>query len=290
MLTRRTRAWDAGRPVPPYTIHEDHWQADQLAMWWPFCENGGPANNHGHRGRRPDFDLSPASAPWKADRNMGLVPDFNGSSSVLEGSGVSGSEEPQTLVVWFTSRSSTASQTLLSCNDGTGGNGLYLQARGDQGGDPIFALKQDGGNFPNASSAVGYTTNQWHHACGVFGAVDSRAAYLDGRHKGTDTTACVSRSTAGVYIGAFRLTSGLTSFLDGQVADARLYKRALSDAEVYALYNQETRWDLYYPLGRRVHVFLGDGGPVGGDSVGAGLHSIEAGLMAKGLHRIECGS
>jgi hypothetical protein len=43
---------------------------------------------------------------------------------------------------------------------------------------------------------------------------------------------------------------------DGLIADVRIYKRALSDAEVWALYDPRSRWDLYWQPNTRAYSFM----------------------------------
>jgi hypothetical protein len=50
--------------------------------------------------------------------------------------------------------------------------------------------------------------------------------------------------------------------LDGTIQDIRFYNRALTDAEVFALYDPATRWDLYAPVARRTYVFLHGGASI----------------------------
>lgn len=52
----------------------------------------------------------------------------------------------------------------------------------------------------------------------------------------------------------------ITAGLEGSLADFRVYRRALTASEVWALYDPATRWDLYATPGRRVFFDVGGGG------------------------------
>jgi sialidase-1 len=87
-------------------------------------------------------------------------------------------------------------------------------------------------------STAGYADNTWHHVVYVVDAAGGRL-YVDGQQRasrawtgppGAPTT------TEGVrvarYVGAF----GGVEYASGGIDDVRIYKRALSAAEIAALY------------------------------------------------------
>lgn len=61
--------------------------------------------------------------------------------------------------------------------------------------------------------------------------------------------------------------------MTGRMCDARIYNWAIPDDLVWQLYDPATRWDLYYPIGRKVWSFKAPAAP-GGASI-AKLYSYQ---------------
>jgi len=87
----------------------------------------------------------------------------------------------------------------------------------------------------------------------------SRPVHIVFRFDGTTLTGFYN-GVAQTYVGAFTNQNNNVYFNSGYVttqgtvwADARAYSRALSDAEVYALYDPRTRYDLYYQPSRKIY-------------------------------------
>lgn len=73
--------------------------------------------------------------------------------------------------------------------------------------------------------------------------------YRNGVLQQTSANGCgtiTAATTYGLYIGGqFSGTGGGQLTTEGRWGDFRVYNRALSDAEIYALYAPHSRWDLY---------------------------------------------
>ena len=105
--------------------------------------------------------------------------------------------------------------------------------------------------------ASGVAIGTGWHLCGMtVNASGFPTLYLDGRSVYSDTSGTPSAPSAGINVGYSGSINGLPpsgcGFLHGLT-----YNRALSDAEMRALYDPQTRWDLYYVPGRRVYFDLG---------------------------------
>ncbi len=140
---------------------------------------------------------------------------------------------PLTMGCWFNSNDITVLQTLMSIvdKDVNDERVALLMARGDVGGDPIHANSRTTGTNVNASSSTGFSTNTWHHACGVWASASSRAAYIDGGSKGTETTSVVAQNQDRISIGRYGGSSPGFE-MSGSLAEAAIWNVALSDAEV----------------------------------------------------------
>ena len=77
--------------------------------------------------------------------------------------------------------------------------------------------------------------NQWNHICVTRGSTNT-LMFVGGTLVGTTST--VSIEGGNIIFGE---VSGYDCFLDGAISDARIYNRALSAAEVKAIYNN-TKW------------------------------------------------
>ena len=151
---------------------------------------------------------------------------------------VDNTDLPITMACWFKSDDAAAYQVLLAIVDYSSNEYLLLAAAGSVVGDPIRVTAYDGVTTASAVSSTGYSAGTWHHACGIFSAANSRAAFIDGGSKGTNAT-----NVAGVgpldrfVIGARVYAGGGTKdlFMSGAIAEAAIWKAALSDAEVAIL-------------------------------------------------------
>jgi len=157
--------------------------------------------------------------------------DFEASSSQYLVTGAAPhAAVPLTMSFWFNSES-TNNQVSLWYGRGATTRAFYLQLNGSQNVDAVTNL---GGTFAVATTSTTWGTSAWHHACGVFDAVDSRAAFLDGGGKGTDATSVTPVDINVINIGSY-YGGARSNFHDGLMADIAIWNAALSDAEVVIL-------------------------------------------------------
>jgi hypothetical protein len=248
------------RPRGSFAINKDSRQLYGLVAWYTMMQPGGLVAYDAYLPNRHltiNGSLTWRSAPLGGhalDNGSGASGDYCNLGArivTVPGSGVS---EPLTMVCWFMSRDVTNVQTLMCLGD-EGTNGLWrLFLHATQPGDPIGAQKQNtaGSTTGIASTSTGYVAGSWYHAAAVFSAANARAAYINGGSKGTNSTN-VATPTPDEFL-LFRSTmSAFREPLNGAIAEARVYNRALTDAEIYQLYDPATRWELYYPLHRRTY-------------------------------------
>jgi hypothetical protein len=136
---------------------------------------------------------------------------------------------PLTFSCWFKAGTASGLQAIVSISD-TGGSfdGYTLYTDGNKISMLSFAL----GGESRATTTTSFVTGKWYHACGVVINNASRAAYLNGGGKGTNTG---NRPPTGLDSTRVRLASG-------SLAAVVIRKVALSDAEV-ALEASCTSWD-----------------------------------------------
>lgn len=98
----------------------------------------------------------------------------------------------------------------------------------------IRAVAADGSAATPASSATTMVANTWHHACAVFTSATSRAAYLDGGNKGTNTTSRTPSSINQITLGCENGSSKGNPF-GGWLYGVSIWDAALTDADVASL-------------------------------------------------------
>lgn len=155
----------------------------------------------------------------------------DGSSEYLRRTSSPVSSEPFTLACWFYTDTLAVDQALISVGDE--GGTRYFAVFADSS-DVIIATAFDGDSDVAAISTANYTTNTWHHACGVFEGSGDARVYLDGGNKGTDASLHDAITTDAFSIGA---TADSTPFgyASGRIAEAAAWDISLTDAEVAIL-------------------------------------------------------
>jgi len=105
-----------------------------------------------------------------------------------------------------------------------------------------------------AYTTTDYTDGTWQHLCGVFTGAASRACFLDGGSKGTDTTSQTPVNGNEFLVG-IRTIGSPTQHFYGKMAHVAVWNVALSDSEVAQLAAganptaiQAANLVAYYPL------------------------------------------
>ena len=100
-------------------------------------------------------------------------------------------------------------------------------------------LFRSAGNVRNVqSTSVTFDTN-WHHYVGTFTGSTEMKIYLDGVLIDTDTTGIPTstHSTAGNTFEFGRWTASGPYYTNGQVSNARIYNKSLTQEEITKNYN-----------------------------------------------------
>jgi hypothetical protein len=144
---------------------------------------------------------------------------------------------PLTMACWFRSTDITIAQELMVIANSASAvtlNNFRLVINGNQFGDRLRAFTSGATANPAAVTSTGYSANTWHHAAGVWAAVNSRAAYIDGGSKGTESTSETPSGLNRTVVGALRQGSN-QNFMSGRIALPCIWNVALSDNEVAQL-------------------------------------------------------
>ncbi len=134
--------------------------------------------------------------------------------------------DPVTLTGWFNFSNVTGPAFVFGNDDGGWDRGVEV-------GGGIWYVRNNTGNISTGISAL---ANQWYQVTLIY-ANSSMYLYINGTLKWTGTQS----GTSGNYnmtIGAAQYAT-YSRYLSGSIDDVRVYNRALSAAEIAALYNAE---------------------------------------------------
>lgn len=94
------------------------------------------------------------------------------------------------------------------------------------------------GSSAAATTAVdSLSANTWLVCAGVTASTASRAAYINGGSKETDTNDKVAANMNKTFIGVFHDSSSFSQYMNGNIGACGIADKALSDAEVLAVSN-----------------------------------------------------
>ena len=254
VVTGRRREKYDERPTPPYLLNKDCSQAQGLVAFWPLGEILPTLYFDYVRGRGSGpFNLTQTGTMTRAvgPFGQGLATSNTGvTTNYLSVSSTPVTATPITCACWIYPFSiSTYWNAWNSVQTGLDDYfNLYIN---NPGNGVIGASTSTTAAGEAIASATGsLVANQWQHACVVWTSATLRAAYRDGWNKGTNTT---SRTPSGLDAMNVGIYPGGFGPLNGRLAHLCIWNRALTDDEVFELYEPPTRWDLYYPTGRKTY-------------------------------------
>lgn len=160
---------------------------------------------------------------------------FTGSAGVflrnLTGSPVSG--PPLTIATLF-NPASTHKGILAGLFDSNGGGSNQDRMELFANSDGTVAWQNTGSvGFGAASTSTTYSLDTWQHACGVEISASSRAVYLNGAGKGTNTSSVTLGNYDTVGVGRRTIASGFP--FNGDLGHIAMWNVALSDGQVASL-------------------------------------------------------
>ena len=223
------------KPLLGRQINWAHPLAKGLVACWVFNEGSGN-KVYDVASRRYDLDFF-NSPTWIPGRNGDAVFFVKGDSEYLEISSVTFAE-PLTVMGWFRT-DDTTSFGMIWCSAVAASTSerLMIQYRGDVGGDPL-ELNADGGVAAAAQTGNGFSSNVWHHFCGILAANNNRTIYLDAdiANKGSDTGARGVYTPDRMAIG--RECGSTPYYYDGSIDHVMIWNRVLTEDEVIWHYRE----------------------------------------------------
>ena len=236
------------KPMLGKQINWAHPLAKGLVGCWLFNEGSGSRvyDIASHR-----YDLDFFNTPtWVPGKDGPAIFFVKGSSEYLERNTSIASVEPITVAGWFRTTDTTAFGMIwCSAVAAETNERLIIQYRGDIGGDPL-EITTDGGASGPAQTGNGFSSNVWHHFCGIFAANNNRTIYLDANiaNKGNNTGARAVYIPDRMAIG--RECGSTPYYFDGDVSEVMLWNRMLTEDEIlwhyrdsHAMFQQNrVRW------------------------------------------------
>lgn len=158
-------------------------------------------------------------------------------SNVLRCSSAVLTSTPVTMAAWAYPTTLGDNRRIVSILNSASPNNQNQWALGIGPSDNVSATTGDGSSSSSSASTMSITANTWVHAAAVFASATSRAAYLNGGNKGTNT---VSRTPTGLNrtsIGAQDNADLATApkNMIGPLAHVAIWNVALADADIAAL-------------------------------------------------------
>jgi hypothetical protein len=236
-------------------------QAEGLVGWWPFSNNVGVSDIKDASGNGHDAEpqASILVSNWTPVSGHGWTMDFEGVSTdrySIPTLPDLPANESATLSAWVVVDSGTVNQGIISWGQ-TGNNPIITM--GINANDRlIWFIETDTGAQVSASdSGATVPLGEAIHIAVVFDRASTNTGrkFVNGRLVASEDISSAGTdqiSTNGFGSLGFLHTAG-TAF-NGRLWDATIYHKALTDTEIYALYNPATRWDLYAQEPRRSYI------------------------------------
>ena len=204
-----------------------------LEGWW-LCTDGSGTTLVDISGNSVNGTIS-GTVGWDTTA-LGTAIEPDGSSGRVDAS-VSLTGYPITMAAWFkTPSASAADECIMSVADSSVGTN-QLRMIIENTTSKLEANGFDGTVVRAASSTTSVDDDEWHLGVAVFASSTSRKIYVDGVLEGTETSSqtmtAFDRSSLAVTAD-----STPTAYFGGNIQNARVWSRALSDDEITLLYER----------------------------------------------------
>lgn len=186
--------------------------------------------------------------------------DFDGTNDYMEATSAALTAGPLTLAAWINVDTTGAAQRILSISSATGGDRWSLLV----GATDVITMQVGASNsFLSLSTTNTVTTGTWHHVAGSWNttANQPQQVWIDGVKSGPTSSnrTPVAGNLTRTLLGSTYVSSSLTQYLNGRIAEAGIWSVVLNDAEVTSLYRgfkpsavRPDKLALYLPLVREV--------------------------------------
>lgn len=204
-----------------------------LEGWW-LCTDGSGTTLVDVSGNSANGTAS-GTVGWDTTA-LGTAIEPDGSSGRVDAS-VSLTGYPITMAAWFkTPSASAADECIISIADSSVGTN-QLRMIIENTTSKLEASGFDGTAVRAAASTTSVDDDEWHLGVAVFASSTSRKIYVDGVLEGTDTS---SQTMTAFDRASLAVTADSTpaAYFGGNIQNARVWSRVLSDDEVSLLFER----------------------------------------------------
>jgi prepilin-type N-terminal cleavage/methylation domain-containing protein len=206
-----------------------------LVGYWNFDEGSGTiAYDTSGNNNNGTWNGSSSYAAGKVGNYAG---GFNGNNdyvAISAGSALEALSNTGSISAWIDYSLSTSSLRTVVDLGGTGTHGLVLFASDAGPNQPVFQYGSGAATILIGAPTIPVGT--WYLIAGTW-APSGAGLYINGvLVASTSTAPSITPYSTTMYIGT---NGGGSRYMDGEIDDVRVYNRALSAAEVMALYNAE---------------------------------------------------
>ena len=171
---------------------------------------------------------------------LSYATSYNGTNSRADTTGTLPTGEPFTIFAWTkTSTDATTAASLADKDNGTNQHRLNIT------NDDVICSSYDGTDSYDETATNQQASGDWEHACGVWGATNSRKAYSNGASGSGNS---VARSVA----GEDRFTIGVTAdstpygFFNGDICEVQIHSTNRSADWISHEYDQTSANDTFW--------------------------------------------
>lgn len=250
-------------------------QAKGLVAWWPLAAGKSSLAielARGNHGTLTNFGTSSTSG-WVGGYGGGSCLAFDGTNDFVTASPAV-QTWPFTLAGWALTTNTGATATMISlCRTGTTNSWARIVMSGGAGAQ-VFNIGNNAGGQQDGTATGNLANNVWYHIAVTFDASFNWRYYRNGVAAGNGTFSSFSwNALTATALGTLRFSSDL-QFWPGRLEDWRVYDRVLSAAEIYALFDPDTRWQLRYQVGQRAYSIPAGGGGGGSAQPPRSMHQF----------------
>ncbi len=240
-------------PRWPFALDRASPLARELAATWPlFAGPGVGLKDHSGNGAHLVLGAGTLEPSWATRPGLDArALDFDGGDEVHVAAGdvaaldITG--DRITLSAWIRpdDTGNANGRRIVSKRTDSGGSDVYALFTITPSGGEIWFRLRIGGADRNLVFATAVTTGIWQHWAGTYDGTTMRL-YRNGVEVASQPqTGNIANSARAVHLGH---REGEARHFDGAIANAAIWSRCLSAAEIRALYNPSTRWDLWREL------------------------------------------
>lgn len=230
-------------PQGPFQLNRASPQVQSLVGWWPFV---AMSTREWVRGTGGSLQNNAVFGIGTYGRGL-ILPGGNNDRYTISSSYLRPSNFSQiSLAVWFRYTAGNTLQAIINYRQNTDNNyNIHLNGANDASAVVESNIELSTNSVGRATSSSVCTAGKLHHVVITCDGT-SMSIYLDGIGVATGGGGNQTGDLGSFYIGDTH--SFLSHEMSGDVYDVRIYDCILPAAQVYALYDPQTRWELYQPL------------------------------------------